>query len=151
MKLKLLLQNIGNTSLKRAENELYEGISELLITLNNNGIVMAVATAKATDYAKIILDYFGISHYFKLILGSEMDGTRSSKAEIITEVLRALDSKGKISSMMVGDHKHDIIGARACKINSVGVLWGYGNITELQSSNATYIINSPKELLDIVL
>ena len=132
------------------EAEVYPGIVPLLEGLEGHGIKMAVATSKVGSYAEKILAHFNISNYFSLIVGSEMDGTRSDKAEIIDCVLNRLDNSRKMKTAMIGDRKHDIIGAAAHKIDSIGVLWGYGGRAELEAAAATKIVSSTKELQHII-
>jgi len=131
------------------ENKLYDGIVEVLRQLKLTDAKLAVATSKPTKYAKIILDHFGISRYFDLILGSEMDGTRSDKGEVVGCVLSELDADRNMITVMVGDRKHDIIGAKVHNIDSIGVLWGYGDRTELEEAGATRIVESTNELQHI--
>ena len=133
------------------ENRLYDGITEILDGLAVSGMKLAVATSKPTKYAKIILEHFEVSHYFDLILGSEMDGTRSDKAEVIGCVLDELDGSRSMRTVMIGDRKHDMIGANAHGIDCVGVLWGYGDRVELETANATRIIVSTNELSHIII
>jgi len=132
------------------ENRVYDGIADALESLTTSGIKVAVATSKPAKYAKIILDHFDLSRYFYLIAGSEMDGTRSDKAEVIAYALDSLDIARNMKTVMIGDRKHDIIGARAHGIDSIGVLWGYGGRAELESADATKIVSSTKELQHII-
>ena len=132
------------------ENRLYDGICKVLEDLKILGVEMAVATSKPTKYANIILEHFGISRYFSLIAGSEMDGTRSNKAEVIAYVLDNLDYGRKKKSAMIGDRKHDIIGANSHNMDSIGVLWGYGSRAELEAAGATKIASGTNELQHII-
>ena len=132
------------------ENQLYDGIEDVIEKLDAKGVKMAVATSKATLYAEKILKYFEIDSYFGCIMGCELDGARSDKAEIIGCVLDELDSNRKMKAVMIGDRKHDIIGAAAHNIDSIGVLWGYGSRAELEAAGAAKIANSTKELSHII-
>jgi len=132
------------------ENRLYDGITEILDGLAVSGMKLAVATSKPTKYAKIILEHFEVSHYFDLILGSEMDGTRSDKGEIIGCVLDEMDAGRNMKAVMTGDREHDIVGAIAQNIDSIGVLWGYGDQAELEAAGAIKIISSTNELQHII-
>jgi phosphoglycolate phosphatase len=132
------------------EAEVYPEIVDLLKNLENHGIKMAVATSKVGKYAEQILRHFNISRYFDTIVGSEMDGTRSCKAEIISCVLDGPNIGRSAKAVMIGDREHDIIGAKAHKIDSIGVLWGYGGRAELEAAGATVIAHSPSELSHII-
>jgi phosphoglycolate phosphatase len=126
------------------ENTLYPDIINMLDCLENKGIKMAVATSKATRYAQVIIEYFGLSKYFGCIIGSEMDGTRSRKDEVINHVLGIMDNGFGLRSVMVGDRKQDMDGARLTGISGIGVMWGYGSREEFFEAN--YIADTPLEL-----
>lgn len=128
------------------ENKVIEDIPQVLKILKEAGKILAVATSKPTKFAKAICDKYDLSQYFDLILGSELDGTRSNKDEVIKEVLNRLGCS-KEETIMVGDRRHDIIGAKKCDIASVGVEFGYAEEGELQKAGADYIVKKPSELL----
>lgn len=132
------------------ENSAIEGIHEALDKLKSSGYIMAVATSKPTEFAKAICEKYKLSKYFELIMGSEFDGTRSKKSEVICEVLKQL----KITSdeaIMIGDRKHDIIGAKEVGTSSIGVTFGYAKAGELEEAGADFIVNSPEDLLSCIL
>ena len=128
------------------ENEVYEGIEKLLKDLNKLNYRLAVATSKPIVYAKQILDFFNLSKYFEVIVGSELDGTRSAKGDVIEEVLKQMKIEKKDQCVMIGDRKHDLIGASENGIDSIGVTYGYGSQQELEDANATYIVHSVDSL-----
>jgi phosphoglycolate phosphatase len=128
------------------ENCVYDGIPELLSTLRDAGRTLAVATSKAELYATSILDHFDLTGYFATIVGSELDGRRTGKADIITEALARLD-RPAAGTVMVGDRSHDVRGAVAVGVRSIGVLWGYGDDAELVAAGADALAATPAELL----
>ncbi len=132
------------------ENQVFEGIEELLAMLKEQGRTLAVATSKPTKYTLMIMDKFGLSKYFDAIVGSNMDGSRTVKAEVIKEVFNQLNIKedAKAKCLMVGDRKHDIIGATLCGIDSLGVRFGYSVEDELEANHATYVVETVQELID---
>jgi phosphoglycolate phosphatase len=127
------------------ENEIYVGIKELLEILVNQQRVLMVATSKPTIFAEKILNYFKIDHYFEFVCGSNLDGTMSDKTEIIKYIL---DKKNieKNSTIMIGDRKHDIIGAHNNGIDSIGVAYGYGSEEELRNIKPTHYIKTVQGL-----
>lgn len=129
------------------ENELYLGIPEMLAQVKSRGITTAIATSKVTEYAERIAAHFDFARYFDFVCGAKFSGERSAKAEIIACVLEKFPKK---RAVMIGDRKHDIVGAKAMGIDSIGVTWGFGGVDELQNAGATYIVNSPEELLRIL-
>lgn len=133
------------------ENELYEGIRDLLEELVEHGRVVLMATSKPENYARRISDFFDITQYFTQICGSEMDGKRQDKAEVIEYALSNQGVTDYSSVIMVGDRKHDIIGAQKNKIDSIGVLYGYGGVHELKEAGANYIVESVSELKQLLI
>ena len=134
------------------ENTLYPEIPEILQILTDGGKKLAVATSKAAPYTVRILEYFDLIKYFGYVSGDEMDGSRTKdgKREIIRIALDNLDPGRKAAAVMIGDRMHDIIGAQKNGIESVGVLWGYGSRSELESEGATRIAGTPQDLLRLL-
>jgi phosphoglycolate phosphatase len=127
------------------ENEVYPAIPEVLSTLQQEGYHLHVATSKPYVYAIDIVRHFGLSHYFEGIFGSELDGRLRDKAELIAYILQT-QQIGRFHCVMVGDRKHDILGARANAIPCIGVTYGYGSRDELEEAGANYLVDSPEEL-----
>lgn len=136
------------------ENELYDGIPDMLHTLQSKGLFLAVASSKPTVYVEQILEHFKIDKYFKVVVGSELDGTRTSKEEVVQEALNRLSGDQPIRMeqvYMIGDRKFDVEGARALGIESVAVTYGYGSMEELKAAKADYIVQSVEELKAFLL
>lgn len=136
------------------ENEIYPGISEMLARLKDAGKKLAVASSKATVFITKILQHFGIEQYFDVIVGSELDGTRSRKDEVIEEALRQLCHEDKMNydmTVMIGDRKFDILGAQAFGLTSIGVSFGYAQPGELEAAHADYIVGTVSELGRLLL
>jgi phosphoglycolate phosphatase len=128
------------------ENNLYAGVPELLNHLKEKGYTISIATSKPTIYAKRILSHFKIEKYFYKIVGSNLDGTRNSKAEVIEYLLKEIGMDGNEEIVMIGDRKHDIEGANLNNLHCIGVLYGYGSLEELEQLKPTYIVKSIEEL-----
>lgn len=126
------------------ENEVYPGITDLLSELQTNQ-KHYVATSKSHVFAKKILSHFNLSQYFSVVHGSELSGVRSDKGELIKFIIdsESLDPKRTI---MVGDRKHDIIGAKKVGMKSIGITWGYGSAEEHQEVGADFIFSTPGDL-----
>ena len=129
------------------ENEVYEGIPEMLAHLTEAGFTLLVATSKPTVFARKVLKYFGMEDYFSFVGGSELDGSRTKKAEVISYILKTCGIEAK-EAIMIGDRRHDIEGGKACGLESVGVLYGYGTEQELTEAGADHIIRTVAELED---
>lgn len=133
------------------ENYLYEGVKEMLETLKSNGIKILVATSKPEKFANIILEHFEIAKYFDFIGGAAMDGSRVNKDDVIAYTLKSAGVNGSIGCIMVGDRLHDVQGAKALNMDSIGVLYGYGSKDELEAAGADYIAETPLMVTDIIL
>lgn len=133
------------------ENELYPGIKELLAEAHRKGRTVILATSKPEVFAKRILDYFELSSYFSFVAGSGLDGSLHTKTDVINHILRSNDIKDLSTVVMIGDRKHDIIGANNVGIDSVGVLYGFGDYKELSEARATYIVKDISELRNLLL
>lgn len=132
------------------ENEVYPGVDEMLASLKADGACICLATSKPTVYAERILDHFGLSRHFDQVVGSELDGTRSAKTDVVREVLSRLEWVDLADCVMVGDRGHDAEGAKACGIDAVGVLYGYGSREELVESGAKLVVGTVNELGDLL-
>lgn len=128
------------------ENEVYPGIAEMLQELKWQNKKILLATSKATIFSERILEHFKLSPYFDYIVGSNYDGTRADKTEVIKHALSLLDGDFSGRTVMVGDRRHDIIGAKQNGIDSIGVTYGYGTAEELEQAGAGRIIASVAEL-----
>ena len=131
------------------ENEIYDGIIYLLEELKKQGKTLAIATSKPTVYAEKIAEKYGIMPYLSCLVGSELDGRHTDKAEVVEIAMRKLGASSK-NTIMVGDREHDVIGARKNGIECIGVGYGYGGEDELLKSGALKIADTPYELLKIL-
>lgn len=128
------------------ENRLYDGITDFLQRANRKGMKLFVATSKPEPFARKILEYLSVSKEFVFIGGSKLDGTRQQKAEVIRYVLNTNKITSLSQTVMIGDRKYDIVGAREVGIDSIGVLYGYGDYSELTEVRANYIVKDIPEL-----
>lgn len=136
-------------------NSVYAGIRELLDALDATGIPMGIATSKPEVFARQILEHYELAHHFTFIAGATLDGVRSAKADVITHALASLTQElGELPKtqniIMVGDREHDVLGAAAHSIATIGVRWGYAPEGELQDAGAAYIADTTEELLALL-
>jgi phosphoglycolate phosphatase len=127
------------------ENIVYPGIPEMLQRLTEAGKRLLVATSKPTVYAARIVEHFRLNGYFAHVYGSELDGARADKADLLAHILHR-EQLVAASVVMVGDRKHDIIGARQNGIGAVGVTYGYGSVDELTEAGADALCHTPDEV-----
>lgn len=128
------------------ENKVYDGITTLLQELKDAGNRLFVATSKPTVFAKQVIEHFQLTSFFEEIVGSNLDGTRIKKEEIIAHILQTNEELKKEEMVMIGDRKHDVIGANSNGIASIGVLYGYGSEIELSDAGAIHIVKDVEEL-----
>ena len=127
------------------ENTLYAGIPEALRKLKTQHHELHVVTSKPTIFASQIVDHFGLRNFFQNIYGSELDGARADKRELISHVLEQ-EHIHPSEAVMVGDREHDIKGALANGVRPIGVLWGYGSREELTKAGASVLCATPESL-----
>lgn len=132
------------------ENLVYDGIRETLADLQAAGIKICLATSKPEYYAKQILEHFNLDGYFTAVAGSNMDGTRTKKAEVVERALTLLGNPDVRECVMIGDREHDVLGGKAHGLDTLGVLFGYGSREELERAGATYIAAKPAEIVGIL-
>jgi phosphoglycolate phosphatase len=130
------------------ENKPYDGIHDALAAVANSGCVLFVATSKPRMAAGRIVAHFEMAQYFEKVYGCELDGTRANKTELLKF---AIDENPQAASRtMIGDRKHDLIGAIANGIQPIGVSYGYGTHDELNAAGAIAIAATPVELPEII-
>ena len=112
------------------ENRMFAGVPSLLDALQAQGRMLYIATSKPTVFAEEIARHFGFDRYFKRIYGSELDGTRTNKVELLAHLLES-EGLAPGSALMIGDRKHDLIGARSNGVQAVAVGYGFGSREEL--------------------
>lgn len=141
------------------ENVLFDGITDMLAGLKKDGFIVALATCKPEMYVPRILKYFDIEKYFDIAVGSELEGgERRHKNQVIDEVFNRLKDAGltgtdsleiiKSQSIMIGDRKDDILGAKASGIDSMGVRYGFAEEQELELAGADYIVEGVADIAE---
>ena len=129
------------------ENEVYEGIPELLSKLKNNGHRLFVATSKPENMTMRILEHFDLLKYFEGVVGASLDKSRDNKEAVIEHLLKTHKINNAI---MVGDTVFDVIGAKYLKIDTIGVLWGFGEKSALIDSGAVKLAKNTTQLFNIL-
>jgi len=131
------------------ENTVYPGIPDALGALKDLGAALYVATSKPSVFAKRIIEHFRLGGFFNAVHGSELDGTRAKKGEVISHAL-SVEALSRESTLMVGDRLHDIVGAKENGLFSVGVLWGFGSRKELVDAGAQALCEEPTMLAGVL-
>lgn len=133
------------------ENAVFDGIPELLANLKQAGKTLMVATSKPTVFAEKILQHFQLAHYFSRIVGSNLDGTRVDKDEVIAFALTECAGTPNEKIIMVGDRKHDVLGARKNGIYCIAAAFGYGSPEELREAKPQGIAASVQDLMFMLM
>jgi len=135
------------------ENAPYPGVEELLKALREAGKRLVVATSKPEAFAVRILEHFGLAQYFDHICGAPMDEHSGAKKSRIIENALSYYEHGPFctDAVMVGDRKHDVLGAHEKGLAAVGVLYGYGDRQELEEAGAEFIVETIDELKGLLL
>jgi len=129
------------------ENDVYDGVPAVLESLTEKSLF--IATSKPHVYAKPILDHFGLTHYFRGIYGSELDGTRSNKRHLLGHLL-AEQKLNAAETVMIGDRRHDVDGARANGLATIWAAWGYGDDAERDQVKPDHICHAIDELAELL-
>jgi phosphoglycolate phosphatase len=129
------------------ENSVYPGIEQVLTELWQRPRRMFVATSKPHVFATRIIAHFGLAGCFDHVFGSELDGTRVDKADLLAYAIKQT-GVDPAQAMMIGDRRHDVIGAKRNGIRAVGVTYGYGSREELIDAGASCLCASPREVLE---
>ncbi len=132
------------------QNTLYDGIDNVLKTLKQQGMTLVLATSKPTPFAETILRQYDLLKYFDYIVGATFDGKLNYKTDVIRVALEKSGITDKSLAIMIGDRHHDIDGAKENNIDSLGVLYGYGDFYELKNAGADYIAESTQDILKII-
>ena len=133
------------------ENEVYPGIVALLEELHSRDMKLFIATSKPTVFASQIAEHFNIDKYFTEIVGSQLDGPRVEKDEVIGYILEKYNLTQKDHIIMVGDRKFDILGAKKHGLQTIGVSYGYSEENELEEAGACCIADTVEQLATYLL
>lgn len=132
------------------ENRVYDGVEDMLQKLVDTGHILVLATSKPKVFADIVVKKYRIRPYLKMVSGSELDGTRNNKDEVIEYALKKIGCPRE-RTIMVGDRRQDIIGAKKCGIASCGVRFGYAEPGELEAAGADFIVDDMGGLLNLLM
>lgn len=130
----------------------YKGIYDLCNNLKNNSYMLAVATYKREDYAKKLLKHFKFNKYMSVICGADFEG-KLTKADIIKKVISLANINDCNDVVMIGDTKHDALGAQRLGIDFIGVTYGFGYkaSSEVIGNNIVGIANNTNDIFKILM
>jgi phosphoglycolate phosphatase len=129
------------------ENVVYPGAPEMLAALSPDSPLF-VCTSKPHVYAVPILRRFGLDHAFAGVYGSELDGTRADKRELLAHALVQEGLAPGDGIALLGDRDLDVRAARANGVSAWGAGWGYGAPGEL--AGADHVFHAPHEVTSLI-
>lgn len=132
------------------ESQLFDGIAHLLSALYQQNKVLAVATNGVGTNAQLILHHNGVDQYFTSIMGLTSLGAPETKPDVIRRVLYEIRATDLNQVVMVGDRFYDIEAAKACGLDAIGVLYGYGEEDEIMAAGATHVARDTEQLLELL-
>jgi len=132
------------------ENRVYDGAEQMLSRCREAGYKIALATAKPEAYAGRIIEHFGLTKYFDLVTGASLDTSRHTKSAVISHIFETMGITDKSRVLMIGDRKDDLLGARNCGVDGLGVLYGYGSYEELSACPHVHLAKTPEGVADFL-
>jgi phosphoglycolate phosphatase len=132
------------------QNDVYDGIENVLATLKKQGKKLILATSKPEKYANIILEHFGLAKYFDCVVGATFDGSLNYKSDIVAVALKRGGVDDISKAVMIGDRHHDVDGGKANSLATIGVLYGYGSMEEFNECGADFVAETPADILRII-
>jgi phosphoglycolate phosphatase len=130
------------------ENAVYPGIHDALAAITAAGHDCFVATTKPHVFARRIVEHFELATFFTAVYGSELDGTRTDKTELLRYAQRGRPAGRE--TVMIGDRYHDVVGALNNGFRAIGVTWGFGTADELLDAGADCLAATPADLPGLV-
>jgi len=124
----------------------FPGVMDMLAALRAAGLTLCVATSKRRDFAGRVVDHLGLRRHLSAVWGALPGGGLDDKTDMVAELLR-VEGYDPATTVMVGDRLHDIHAARANRLRSIGVLWGYGGKAELTEAGADALASTPAEVM----
>ena len=132
------------------ENEVYEGVRELLRDLKQAGKRLMIATSKPQAAAELVMHHFALDEWVPEIIGGTDDPRRNTKGKVIAWALREYGVDPN-TAIMVGDREHDIHGAAENGIPAIGITWGYGDRAELEGAGAKAVFDTAEEVVNYII
>lgn len=129
------------------EYKVYQGVPEALVDLSALGSKIVVATAKTHEFAREVVSTTPFASVVAHVYGSEFDGTNVAKRDLIHHILKE-ENVEPDCVLMVGDRLHDVDGALANGVGTIGAAYGYGTRDELH--RAVAIIDAAADLVECV-
>lgn len=132
------------------ECTIYDGVAETIRQLKEMGCLLAVASSKPEEACKRIIEHFGLESYFTFVAGSTLDGSVSTKEEVLEMLYQRMEGISKEDMCLIGDTKYDVLGANVFKIPCIGVSYGFGTREELLNAGAAVVCEDIREVVKYI-
>lgn len=134
------------------ECEIYPGIKDILVWLNDNGFRVGLATSKPEPMALRVLDYLNIREYFdaNITCGADLNGPVLTKEDVLNKVFDNNPDVKKDETVLIGDTIYDVEGTNKVGLDCIGVTYGMGEEKDLIEQGVVKTIKHPMDLVDIL-
>jgi phosphoglycolate phosphatase len=130
------------------EEPLYDGVPELLDTLEADGWLLGVATGKSDRGLSHCLDRHGLARRFVTLQTADRHPSKPHPSMI--EAALADAGADATSAFMIGDTSFDMAMAKAAGVTAIGVAWGYHAPSELIAAGADFVASHPREVAEFM-
>lgn len=139
------------------KTKLYDGMKETMEKLQNNGVILAVATNKPEDAAREIIAKLLPDIDFLCVLGGSDKRPLKPDPAVISEVYSLLPNDEEFCVEMIGDSNVDVMTANNADIGFIGCTWGFRGREELEAcireckrGDSSFIAEKPSDIADII-
>lgn len=129
---------------------LYPGVESCIRELKKQGYRIGVASSKPEISCRRILDHFGILDLFDDVAGATMDGRIETKKQVLVEALGRWNQIPVEHMLLIGDTLFDVEGANQVGMRTIGVSFGFGDVSQMKEAGAVTICNHMLELSQII-
>ncbi|MEA5026908.1 Phosphoglycolate phosphatase [bioreactor metagenome] len=127
----------------------YSGISELLASLHDQKVKLAVLTNKPHHFAKEMINHY-FPYFFDYVIGTGPDTKTKPDPDSLLGLIKQFNLNPE-EVLYVGDSEVDVMTGQNAHVDTVSVLWGFRDKPELEALKPTYLVNHAGELAEIVL
>jgi phosphoglycolate phosphatase len=123
----------------------YDGIPELLKTLSDNGVKLAIASNKYQLATEKLVNYYFAETPFVAVFG-QRENVPIKPDPTVVEEIRRLAKAEPAETLFVGDSGVDMLTAQQAGVTAVGVTWGFRSAEELRTYDPDYLVAKPDEI-----
>ena len=129
------------------ETRLFDGMAELIQTLESRGLIWGIVTNKAERFALPLMKLLGYGTRAACVIGGDTTGKLKPHPDPLYAAARSL-SVAPEACLYVGDDERDVQAGRAAGMKTVAVRYGYLNGSNPATWGADAVIDTPLDVLD---